>query len=360
MTRPDLLDAEWLWQVHLGRRPKPEEAQAALDAAAGEPEALRRIAGTHPEALKRSPHTPPPPAGSFFSWRSGAPRVLILSNCQAQNLARALLGVCARPLSIMALDVTNFARDRDAFLRAAAGADIILTAATRAPEFAEIAAATLRETTRAEVVGHVPLHFTGLFPDITYLLPRGQRLASPIGDYNSGIVVRSYLRGDTPEECLASFTEENFAALGYFEQFEAARDEWRRREERLVPGDPTLREWFLEHVLEQPLLYSVNHPTSVMLVESARRLCARLGLPVRDGSDHVYPTTFSFGAIWPILPALAGKLGLGYSTAHVYSNNTAMMDAEEFVWRSYLLYPTYDRALLEEAASARGITWERA
>jgi hypothetical protein len=25
------------------------------------------------------------------------------------------------------------------------------------------------------------------------------------------------------------------------------------------------------------------------------------------------------------------QLGLGYSMAHVYSNNTAMMDAEEFV-----------------------------
>jgi hypothetical protein len=348
-------DLDWAWRYYLGRAPTAAEAGTALAAAGGDADALRLHAFAHPAAAARAGDPRMPPNGKFHVWRGGAPKVLVLGNCQGPNIARALHSLSQRALSVAGLDVTTFTREREEFLLAAAEADVILAPSTTSAEFAELSVAALRASVRAEVVGYVPVHFAGLFPDITYLGARGQRVLSPIGDYHSRIVFRAFMQGRSQAECLQAFNAETFAEQRYFEAFDIARREWERRESRLAPDDISLRSWFFERLRDRPMLYSSNHPTEAVFTEFTKRFCTRIGLRYSRQSNYICPNTLSFGAIWPILPELAQHHGLRYGTPHVYSNNTYMMGAEEFVWRSYQLYAGYDRAILEESASSRKI-----
>ncbi|HWX48968.1 MAG TPA: WcbI family polysaccharide biosynthesis putative acetyltransferase [Roseomonas sp.] len=356
-VRPNPTDVDWAWQHHLGRRPGAEETAAALEAAGGDAAALHEAAFSHPEAVARATLPPMQPAWKFHLWRPGAARLLVLGNCQAPNLARAVGWLSQREVSIAGLDITAFRRNREEFLRAAEGADVILAPATSAAEFAEISVEALRGAGRAEVVPYVPVHFAGLFPDITYLGARGERVLSPIGDYNSRIVVRSFLRGLDPAACLAAFNVETYAEQGHFAAFAAAEREWERRESRLGADGLSLRAWFFAEIRERPLLYSTNHPTGDFFAEFARQFGRRIGLPCATGSSHGCPNTLAYGATWPIPAELAAHHGLRYSTPLVWSNNAYLLGAEEFVWRSYRIYARHDRAVLEEAARSRGIVF---
>ena len=65
-------------------------------------------------------------------------------------------------------------------------------------------------------------YFPALHPDLIYGTAGGNILKSPVGDYNSALVLYGWLNELTPAQTTRLFREAVFDHLGYFDGFDAA------------------------------------------------------------------------------------------------------------------------------------------
>jgi hypothetical protein len=287
---------------------------------------------------------------SYISWAPNAPKICVLGNCQGPNIAKALTAVSRAPLSTCGLEIMAFNSNKDAFFKAIDSADYVVACKTYSADFEEISIDALRLRRPNCVLEYSPIYFEGLHPDIIYLGSRGNRVYSPIGDYNSRITLAGYLAGHGVKDTIDFFNEQTYADSSFFDVFAKSEQEFRRRESVLGPDSVLFSDLFFSKIRDVPLLYSVNHPTSELLIDIAKIILDRLGFRSVNVSPSLFSNTLSDNVIWPIPEEFTVHHGLRYRTNAAFSLNQSAINLEEFIWRSHQIYGAVSRDLLTACA----------
>lgn len=340
------LDVELAYRYHFGRPPENEAVvQHHMTAHAHDPAELRRALLESPEwsGVARNVTAA---NDAFCVWRPGQPKIIVLGNCQGPGIGRAIASLA--DFSVLGLDILNVSLDQPALLRLLAGADRLL-----APVLSERFGPLHSERVRDHFGGRVRLYslpyFRGIHPDTVYLGEWGNRIQSPLGDYHSAVVVRSFLDGLSSRECVDRFSA-GLTRLNPKAAFRRSAEELRRREAAV---DIRIADWLLATIRRKPCLYTINHPTSDLFVGIAETFLAELGHRPTKTPGALLGNVLAGGVIWPVHAVIAQALGLRYATGDVFQSGSTILDLDEYVTRAYQLYDPIERGALQAAFAAR-------
>ncbi len=277
-------------------------------------------------------------------------QLTILGNCNAPVLADCLRAGSNAWVRWVA-DVNH--RGKPAFLAALAAIDALQAGSVISVPFGEdhpdLSTARIKALYGDRFFLMTNIHFTGLHPDLTYFGGFGGRVHSPIGEYNSRIVLSCYLRGMSRQDCLRQFNGRTYEKLGYFSAWEDSAEELRRRDR---PMDITFADAFLEMTRHEQTLYSINHPTSIALVTQAESIARKFGLATRFAVDSFYNPLVE-EARWPIYPEIREAHRLPYETEFRFHGKPTAgpgMDLADFIAASYNCYDAYGHEALRQKA----------
>lgn len=323
-------DVRWAYKYYLGRNPDDAAAVEYHTSFHGhDRDRMRAAFFNSAEAVAQAYF--PIPQGEWCLWRTGKPRVVVSGNCMGINIARAVAAIA--DVSVYGFDVLNFPDREDELIPFLDEADFILFPVLGA-DFPRLNVDAMRSRYGSKAVFYRLPFFEGIHPDVTYLGQRGARLRSPLSEYHSRVVLRALADGVSARECVEQYPQ-RLAALDPRAVFARSEAEFRRRE---ADADLRIADWFFRTIRKQPLMYTVNHPTSDVFLEFARRAMAHFGIRVADANPALVQNTLSGNTVWPVYREVARTLRLRYGTEPVYYSDNVAMGLPELVWRSYEIY----------------------
>jgi hypothetical protein len=305
------------------------------------------------DAIRRRMRGTLPATDAVGSNASGRAPWLLLFNCQGMGLANSLNLLCST-IHVEHYDPAGFTRNRAEVTARLAEFERILVAP-------QVERSLGLELDGLDTVWRVPtITFDAYHPDICYLLQSGKSLKGPMGDYHSLVAYAAFSNGLDESRTVALFNERMYAALGYFERWDAAR-------ERLL----TL---FQSHGFDiasryphwsrnGAFMYSFNHVRIHCLRDVATSILERAGLPV-EATDLLPHDNLANGPIFPIYPEIAARLGTPGNYLFKPGGRYELIGLEQFVAASFALYraakgvtvrPEYARALAGARATIEAI-----
>ena len=193
-------------------------------------------------------------------------------------------------------------------------------------------------------------NFSAYHPDLVYVFSKKTKtfLSGLTGDYQSAIVLASWLDGLSIEQTLSLFRDDVFEALGYYRFWETAEKSMIDAGNRC---NLPLHDLFVKWTQQGCWMYSVNHPKKFVLADVARQLLAREHIEtILDAEDFVVDG-LAKGPVWPVYPEVGQRLGIKgqYRFKSVEglcpSNQPVLTLAlKEFISESYALYGSYEKA----------------
>lgn len=298
------------------------------------------MSGVHKAKAAKPGNAPTTP---ILQARSGVDlKIAIIGNCQAQPLSKALSafeGVKATvPVPIHQYGTKHFLRPEEEFKALIQEPEAVVLSFVNGPRFNDFATATLKQTVKP-LYTLTNIHFSGLHPDITYVGDQGGRIPSPLGDYHSKIILHSFLTGRSKPDCLARFCGNEYARLGYYQEFEKAATELRARDKEL---DIQFAEKFLSLLKEIPCLYTQNHPTPVVFQEYVLLIAQYLGLKAWRQPIELLPNYLAHSTWWPVYAEIAELHGLKYRMPLTFKQAEPLggkfMELEQLIHASYQIY----------------------
>jgi len=342
------------FQYYLGRYP---EDQAAFDwhqeKTGGKLDRLREIFGNSDEFRQGISNPTRSSIGTFFAPRTNAPKICVLGNCQGPNIAMAISAISKQAVSVCGLEIMDVSNRLNEFERIIADSDYVVACQVFNEKYRPLSPDAIRKKFGKPVLEYSPVHFTGLHPDMLVLGNYGQRIRSPLGDYNSRIVLSAFVNGLSQAQTVEQFNRSVYARAHYFEEFEWSTKVMTEREGKFAGENGiTIADWFLPEVLRAPLLFTINHPNSRVFERFARLILDRVGVERHDVPSELIPNALASGAIWPVDPIIAEANGASYSTKLTYWANNVPLPLDEFIWRSFQAYEQLGTEVLGEAMGA--------
>jgi hypothetical protein len=154
------------------------------------------------------------------------------------------------------------------------------------------------------------ISFAAFHPDIQYVFSNGSVVKNCLGgDWNSRILLWSYLNSLSQSSTLKLFCEENYESLGYL-------DEWDRSSETLQRAfqecDFNYGRWITAVQRHGAFMYGINHPTQYALSELAIQLAEKIFPESNFNKVNLNGLTTDYLShiVWPIYPEVGDRLGL--------------------------------------------------
>jgi len=338
-------EIRWIYQYYLAR--SPEDGLRI-----GEHSSPRALAQELYKSTEAQGHESKKNAlGEFCLWREGRIKIVVMSNCQAPEIARALASIA--DVSAYGFEVfrAKASKNPSHYYEMMETADILLLGQTT-ENWAPFDTASMKERYGSKVLTYTPVHFNGVHPDITYVGNYGQRVLSATGDYHSRIALSSFLSGLEVGPAAENFASLDFSRFGFERIYRDSETEYRRRDESV---DVKMADWFLDEIKRRPLLYTFNHPNSDFIQKIAAKVCQLSDIIFELTSLVQLPTQLSSSVIWPIHKSWSNLIGLAYHTPDIFWSGNYAMDLNEFVWRSYQQYEKIDRDSLIKAVKDRKV-----
>lgn len=349
----------WAYQYYLGRYPESISAKDWHEYNSGGDFAAMRDALTDSDEYRISGlfSTPKPRIGTFFHPQENSPKICVLGNCQGPEIAKAIAAMATVPISVCGLEIMDIAHTRNEMIDLIRSADHIVSCKVYSEEYSDISCEIIREKYKKDVIEFSPIHFTGVHPDMIVLGAYGKRVQSPIGDYNSRIILSAFISGMSQLETADLFREETYERSGYFNEFGWSETTMIEREEKLGENGVRIAEWFLREVKQTPLLYTVNHPAPTVFGKFAEKILDHVGISRRNAAVNLAGDKLSTDVIWPVEPEVAARHGIAYDTAPLYWKGGVALTREEFVWRSFKSYATIGNEFLIDAIGPRRLNF---
>ena len=202
---------------------------------------------------------------------------------------------------------------------------------------------SLKEFDRPDTIYFPSISFAAFHPDIQYAFVEGSVVKNGLGsDWNSRILLSSYLHGLTSQQSQKLFDSKTFENLGYF-------SEWERSSQKLQTSFQECGfdygRWIRSVQRSGPFMYGINHPTQFCLSEISIQLAEKL-FPQSyiNRSNLIYLTTDHLSHIvWPIYPEIGEQLGL--ESSYLWRVNEKVSGLSEF---SDLCFQAFDRINLRD------------
>ena len=230
--------------------------------------------------------------------------VVLLGNCQIAGLARCMR-VMNPSLEVRAFTFPGPASQRQLVEDCVRASEITFVQTARAlAAFREFRAALA-----PRVIVFPRVYFAAYHPDILYVRSGDHLVETPLGHYNSKIVLAGYLQGLSVEATVALFDESVFRRLGYLEAWDASVALLRRE---IAESDVKLDDVPAKWTGCGAFMYSVNHPRLRVLGDVARAMLRTARLAARTSNPETYlHDELKTAVIWPIYPAIAATHGIG-------------------------------------------------
>jgi hypothetical protein len=261
--------------------------------------------------------------------------LILIGNCQVEGLKRHFEAMLPRA-RITAYEVWKMTpADIEAAGRALEHADVVVTQPLHAPQYGPLQLDALKAPGRPFRLMLIHnLHFEGAMPDCAYVGRLGHRIASPVSNYHSRIVLQAFLDG--VDEAAAHARMLDGHGVDARRVWAKQVDELRRRESLgLVP--------FVDEVealsKERRSFHMINHPAGHLLGAYAHKVASLLLGSTPELPEGV-PDLLEAGGAWPTLPYVRAANGLAYERSHFVlpGQEGRPMTTEEFVERSYGIY----------------------
>jgi hypothetical protein len=291
---------------------------------------------------------------------AGGPRIAVLGNCQSYGVAYAmkLLDPTARVDHYSAISKTLANMDRLA--RTLRGYDHVFMqnfpcGIVKGGDW-RVLLDSLPNATRSPT-----LSFAAFHPDLVYLLDAtrgGKALNGPLRPYHSALAVFAHRIGLEVEEANALFNRNVFEAVGYFDVWNPAVEEF-LADAKCYGLDLSLdlMNWSRRGVF----MYSIVHPKPFVLATIARRLFEKAGLTIRsEDFDNYAIDDLARAEIFPVYPEVAELFGVRGGYLFKQGNFHISNGVGEFLTLPKFLagcYAVYKRARPEQLSHARVDGW---
>ena len=258
---------------------------------------------------------------------SARTRWLVLFNCQGFGFANSLTLICP-DIEVEVCNVLTTADDVQKLLARIDSFDRILMAP-------EVAAKLGVDLSRHERVWRVPsIQFSGYHPDVCYLAAMGRPVAGPLGGCQSMIALAAFRCGLSEDQTLGFYREDVYAALGYLNTWDAARDELINRYKNSLFD---ISQVFIQWSRGGPFMYTINHPTISCLYSLAKLVIEKAGLETVEAGILPHDNLAN-GPIFPVYPEIAATLGIRGSYLFKLGGGYRCIPLDEFVSRCFAIY----------------------
>ena len=230
--------------------------------------------------------------------RSQRQRWLLTSNCQAMGLGNCL-NLLSDEISVEYYDPANFRKQARSLQQRVTGFDRVLIA----PQLEHSLGVDFGAC--GEIWRVPTIAFNAYHPDICYVEANDKPLKSPLGDYHSLIAYAAFRVGLDLKRTLALYREEIYAALGYLDRWDHARDRLLGtfRDHGFDISQP-----FIAWTRGEPFMHSPNHPRIHCLRDVACGILARAGLEASYLASLPHDNLAN-GPIYPVYPEIGSRLG---------------------------------------------------
>jgi len=260
--------------------------------------------------------------------------VYMVGNCQTTVLTRCL--------ALMNPALTVIPLDRSADVTAVTTDDDLIL-------FQHLDIYPVPPTSR-RLVSFPTLYFNAFHPDLVQVRGPDGYVSTPLAGCHSSLALYGWLHELSVDRTLRLFAEPVFEQLGFYRYWDTARSALIAAARAAnLPLDREMDGWSNAGCF----MHTVNHPKLRVFADLARAVARRAGLDVRvERPEDYLADPMLTGPIWPVYPALAGRLALrgDYLFKPFQSVESdpppALLDLESFVAASYAVYARYDRSAL--------------
>jgi hypothetical protein len=294
--------------------------------------------------------------------RSQSPRILVLGNCQAGTIAKAMRYLLpdARVDFISVFSVRRrFRRLADLIARAAAY-DAVFTSIYLPPfkDGGTIADLRARPNVRAiPTIAFAPYHPDVVSVGVQDMATLQGLVSGPMGHSHSAVTLYAYLAGFTPAQALKLFDERVFERLGYFEFWNEAVASLRRLgAEADYDLDADIARWSRRGCF----MHSTNHPKLTVMADIARGLLRKAGIPFETCDlESFLPDEGANMGSWPVYPEIAQHYGIPGSALFFKAETPRSGPARTMSRADYVAaaYAYYDGKPRDALVSTRVQAW---
>jgi len=272
--------------------------------------------------------------------------VFVLANCQSVGLAHAIKlmvpGANAVAGRVHLIQPANRAVILDKLSRA----DLILMQELR--NFGELNTDHVKSLFPEKTISIPNIYYRDFHPDACYIGPNAARVTSPIGDYHSAVVLDSFLRGHSEQECAARFNRDEFARLGLLPEAVNSLAVLEQRDKGLdVPVAPIIRRY---QDMKTVFMYTINHPKAMLMKDVAEAALRLAGIKVQDYDPGLAYDNLMFGPLLAVHPFLSQSLGFDVNFQRWKLSGADgqfhFLGLQEFIAASYKIYLAADRDTL--------------
>jgi hypothetical protein len=190
-------------------------------------------------------------------------------------------------------------------------------------------------------------YYPAFHPDLIYAKQGESQLQSPLGDYNSALVLYGWMKGLSVSDTIRLFCEPVFEHLGYFSYYEASR---KALIDDGLRTNVDVESLFLEWARRGCFAHSVNHPKLYVLSSIVANLFRQLGIPIATTRPEDFlHDNLADSAVWPVYPEIASRLGIAGDyefklPLHLCKagRTIEVLDLPEFVQRSFACYSSIE------------------
>ncbi len=177
--------------------------------------------------------------------------------------------------------------------------------------------------------------FTAFHPDCIYALSRGKPVKGPLDAYHSMIVMAAHKAGMGVDDARRLFTGAMFEKMGYM-------DQWAPQRDRLVADyaaygldiSAGVRRWGRTSAF----MHTIDHPKMICLQDIARVILRSVGEEDRGGPDLAPPDNLANGVGFAVYPEIGEALGVPGGYRFKRFDDYRHIGLEQMIAESYHVY----------------------
>jgi hypothetical protein len=283
-------------------------------------------------------------------------RLAVLGNCQVYGFRHALTellpGSTVDAYAVGDAKVIQNAADIAVQLSAY---DAVFTQKLDAANLGPLRTSELQHI--SSLILYPAFSFTGFQPDQLYFYgPGGKLPLNSFGQTQSALITACFANGIAEERVEALFNTFIFEKLGYFAEYNKAREFLVRMS---AAAGYDLERYFQEWQAEGSFMHTVNHPSIRVIATLARDAAAKAGLVKADTPvPKIRYDALQTVERWPVYPPLAKRLSINgefrFSIRPAIAKpERKTMSLREFIAECYALYAPFPKAVFDQSSIRR-------